>query len=103
MIGRSLKCKELDRLFDFLEKNRLFNGVILLSEKGQTLYKRAVGKRTNLEQHSNDSIFEVASISKSFTAMAVMILVEENKLKLDDDLKNFFRIFLTRTLQLKIC
>ncbi|MGM9978012.1 MAG: serine hydrolase domain-containing protein [Clostridium sp.] len=101
MIAKNLKCKELDTLFDFLEKNRLFNGVILLSEKGQTLYKRAVGKRTNIEQHSNDSIFEVASISKSFTAMAVMILVEENKLKLDDDLKKFFPYFPYKNITIK--
>lgn len=90
MNGQNLKRKELDKVLDFLEENRLFSGVVLLSEEGKTFYKRAIGKRTNSSQHSLDAVFEIASISKSFTAMAIMILIEEKKLKLDDNLKMFF-------------
>ncbi|OXS57140.1 beta-lactamase [Bacillus sp. V-88] len=85
MSGENMKVKELDIVLDFLEQNKLFNGTVLLSEEGKPFYKRAIGKRTFSEQHSHNSIFEIASISKSFTAMAIMILIEEKKLKLDDN------------------
>ncbi|EOV9528399.1 serine hydrolase domain-containing protein [Bacillus cytotoxicus] len=90
MNGQNLKRKELDKVLDFLEQNRLFSGVILLSEEGKAFYKRAIGKRNNSSQQSLDAVFEIASISKSFTAMAIMILIEEKKLELDDNLKKFF-------------
>lgn len=90
MSGQNMRREELDKVLDFLEQNRLFNGTVLLSEEGKPFYKRAIGKRTILEQHSHNSIFEIASISKSFTAMAIMILIEEEKLKLDDNLQTFF-------------
>ncbi len=80
MNGQNLKRrKELDKVLDFLEQNRLFSGVVLLAEEGKTFYKRAIGKRTNSSQHSIDAVFDIASISKSFTAMAIMILIEEKK------------------------
>ncbi|WP_369593082.1 serine hydrolase domain-containing protein [Lysinibacillus pakistanensis] len=91
MNGQNLKRrKELDKVLDFLEQNRLFSGVVLLAEEGKTFYKRTIGKRTNSSQHSIDAVFDIASISKSFTAMAIMILIEEKKLQLDDNLKKFF-------------
>ncbi|MDD1502643.1 serine hydrolase [Lysinibacillus sp. CNPSo 3705] len=89
-MNQNLKRKELDKVLDFLEQNRLFSGVVLLSEEGKTFYKRAIGKRNNSSKQSLDAVFEIASLSKSFTAMAIMILIEEKKLTIDDNLKKFF-------------
>jgi len=89
-MNQNLKRKELDKILDFLEQNRLFSGVVLLSEEGKTFYKRAIGKRNNSSKQSLDAVFEIASLSKSFTAMAIMILIEEKKLTIDDNLKKFF-------------
>ncbi|WP_369900060.1 serine hydrolase domain-containing protein [Bacillus manliponensis] len=93
MSEQDLKCKELDKVFDFLEKNRLFSGVILLCQEGKSFYKRAIGKRDNINPQSIDTVFEIASISKGFTAMAIMILIEEKKIKLEDTLEKFFPYF----------
>lgn len=89
-MNQNLKRKELDKVLDFLEQNRLFSGVVLLSEEGKSFYKRAIGKRNNASKQSLDAVFEIASLTKSFTAMAIMILIEEKKLKIDDNLKKFF-------------
>ncbi|MCA1065674.1 serine hydrolase domain-containing protein [Rossellomorea sp. AcN35-11] len=90
MDGQKVIYNELDKVFDYLEQKRLFSGVVLLSDEGKAFYKRAVGKRTDSDLHDQQSIFEIASITKSFTAMAIMILVEEGKLTLDDNLQAFF-------------
>lgn len=87
---KNKQYSQLNNLFDFLEQNRLFNGVLLLADEGQVLYQRAIGKRTLEEQHSIDSVLDIASLSKSFTATAIMLLIEENKLRLEDKLTSFF-------------
>lgn len=68
-----------------------FSGVILVADKGRPIFQAAKGQRnfvtgTRMEQ---DSIFELASITKQFTAMGVMLLKEEGKLSYDDPLEKF--------------
>ena len=55
------------------------------------VYNKAVGM-ADLERGSylsTESIFEVASVSKQFTATAILILVAEGKLSLDDDVRKY--------------
>jgi len=59
---------------------------VALSENGQTIYERGFGTKdigTN-EPITPDTIFGTASITKSFTALAIIKLVEKGKLILDD-------------------
>lgn len=69
-----------------------FNGGILFAKNGQVIYEKYVGK---INLRKEDSItattaFHVASTSKPFTAIAILRLVQENKLSLDDSLQKFF-------------
>ncbi|WP_088076713.1 serine hydrolase domain-containing protein [Litchfieldia alkalitelluris] len=73
-----------------VSNNRLFSGVVLLGDEGTAFYKRAVGKQSLTTLQSIDSVFEISSISKSFTATAVMMLVEQNRLHLEEDIERFF-------------
>ena len=69
-----------------------FNGTWLYAEHGEIVSKGACGFRdaedTLLMQE--DTIFEMASITKMFTATAVMLLVREGKLRLDDEYARYF-------------
>lgn len=63
-----------------------FSGVILVTEKRKPIYHKAFGF-ANIEQNlKNDTttIFELASVSKQFTAMLIAQLHEEGKLNYDD-------------------
>jgi CubicO group peptidase (beta-lactamase class C family) len=58
---------------------------------GEIVYSGAVGM-ADLEHHvrlSTGSVFEIASMSKQFTAMAVVLLHQDGKLSLDDDIRKF--------------
>src|SRR5258705_4506707 len=58
---------------------------------GQIVYKRGYGM-SNLEYGipiSPSSIFHIASISKEFTAMAIVMLAQQGKLSLDDDVRKY--------------
>lgn len=57
-----------------------FNGNILAAESGKIIYQQSLGDADfNAQRNLNDSsVFELASVSKQFTAMGIMILKEKN-------------------------
>ena len=69
-----------------------FNGVWLYAENGKIVSKGAIGFRDAENQlpMTEDSIFEMASVSKMFTATAIMLLVREGKLGLDEEYTKYF-------------
>jgi len=74
------------------EKN--FSGVILYAEKGKTKFLKAYGFRNyNTRQPlQTTDIFELASVSKQFTSMIIMMLQEEGKLSYDDLVEKYLVI-----------
>ena len=72
-----------------------FNGVWLYAEHGKIVSKGAYGFRDpeNKLPMREDSIFEMASITKQFTAAAIMLLVRTGKLSLDDEYTKYFPEF----------
>ena len=72
-----------------------FNGNLLVAKGGNIIYKQDLGYADfNSKTPLNDSTdFELASLSKQFTAMGIMILKEKNQLGYDDKVKKFFPDF----------
>ena len=75
---------DITNLMQQYEKLEMINGVVLVSEGDQILYKKAFGKAHFEYDIPNQvqSKFEVASISKQFTAILILQLIEEGKLTL---------------------
>jgi CubicO group peptidase (beta-lactamase class C family) len=69
-----------------------FNGNVLVAKKGSVIYQKSFGFRnyTSKELLDNNSVFELASVSKQFTAMGILLLKEKGSLKLADSLRKFF-------------
>ncbi len=69
-----------------------FNGAWLYAENGEIVSKGAFGFRDpeNTLPIGEDSIFQLASVTKQFTAAAVMLTVREGKLGLDDKIIKYF-------------
>ena len=69
-----------------------FNGNVLVAEKGKPIYQQALGYADySTKRMLNDSsVFELASLSKQFTAMGIMILKERGFLSYNDNIKKFF-------------
>ena len=72
-----------------------FNGVWLYAENGEIVSKGAYGwvDAENTLPMQEDTIFEMASITKMFTATAIMLLVREGKLSVDDEYVKYFPEF----------
>lgn len=81
-----------DSLEKFFESG--FNGTVLVYKQGH-LYKKAFGyrdlNRSSLMQV--DDVFQLASVSKTVTAAAVMLLVQDGKLALDDEVSKYLKDF----------
>jgi len=69
-----------------------FNGAWLYAEKGEIVSKGVLGFRDPEDTLpiTEDTIFQLASVTKQFTAAAVMLLVREGKLHLEDEITQFF-------------
>lgn len=79
--------------FDTMLLNRNFNGGILVAKGGNILYETYVGYADPTKQ--NDTItantaFHLASTSKPFTGVAIMKLIDEQKINLDDEIRKYF-------------
>jgi CubicO group peptidase (beta-lactamase class C family) len=87
--------QKLDDYFSAVADNKEINGNLLIAENGKVIYKRSFGyadfetKRLNAE----NSEFNLASVSKTFTAVAVLQLKEKGKLSLDDKFVKYFPEF----------
>ncbi len=91
LIGQN-KAPEIDAFMNTMVDRGLFNGTVLVEDNGKIIYKKAFGIAdfTKKDQLQVDSIFETASITKTFTATAIMMLVERRKLGYDDKIKKYF-------------
>jgi CubicO group peptidase (beta-lactamase class C family) len=68
---------------------------VAVFKDGRPLLVKSYGS-ANLEQHvpaTNDSVFRVGSITKQFTAVALLLLAEEGKLSLQDKLSKYYPNF----------
>jgi CubicO group peptidase (beta-lactamase class C family) len=78
-----------------LHKKSGFNGNILVAKKGKIIFEKAIGWADYLHRDSLkiNSEFELASVTKTFTGVAIMQLIEAKKLKLSDNVKKFYPNF----------
>src|SRR6187401_1298038 len=67
---------------------------VVVNRQG-TLYSGAFGKRNTAKDVplTADSIFRIASMTKAVTSVATMMMVEQGKLKLDDDVSTYLPAF----------
>lgn len=87
--------KHIDNFMKELHRKYGFNGNVLVAKKGKIIYQNAIGWADYLHRDSLKigSRFELASVTKPFTATAIMILMEEGKLKLNQNVRDFYPNF----------
>ncbi|MBI4646129.1 MAG: beta-lactamase family protein [Bacteroidia bacterium] len=85
-------AEKLNAYFDSLYKKGLFNGIVLVAQKAVTIYKNRFGYANYYKKDTlkYTTAFQLGSISKQFTAVAVMLLKERGLLMYDDSLNKYF-------------
>lgn len=89
------KVQKIDSIMQQKAKSYFFNGNVLVAYKGKCIYNESFGYADlyRREKLKKDDIFQLASVSKQFTAMAIMMLKERNALSYDDSVTKFIPDF----------
>ena len=89
------RIKKINSFFQGKFTRNQFNGNILFAENGNIITQKSYGysnfrkKELLTKEHS----FQLASVSKPFTSIAILQLIEENKINLKDTIQKFFPEF----------
>ena len=90
------KAAQLDKSFQNLKKKTTFNGTVLFAEKGRVLLEKSYGVkdlRARKGEIKVDDVYQLSSVSKMFTAEAIMILKSRQLLDYDVDIKTYIPEF----------
>lgn len=85
------RAAQIDALFSRWDSTHSPGSAVAVIHDGRTIYSRGYGM-ADLEHGvpiTPDTVFSLASVSKQFTAAAVMLLVEQGKVRLDDDIRAY--------------
>jgi CubicO group peptidase (beta-lactamase class C family) len=85
-----------------VDKGTIPGAVVLIARNGKVAYLEAIGfqDREKKVPMSTDAIFQIASMTKPFTSVAIMMLVEEGKILLSDPASVYLPEF--KTLQVGV-
>jgi CubicO group peptidase (beta-lactamase class C family) len=93
--GRDPREAETAAVFEKLVRVDEPGLAVLVRQDGKTAFERGYGVRDlrSRERIDPDTSFRLASVTKQFTAMAIMLLVRDGKLRYGDALTDFFPAF----------
>ena len=81
-----INIQPIDSIVQHAVKNDLFEGTILIAEQGKPVYHKSFGfkDKGKVKPIENSTRFSIASITKMFTAIVILELVEERRIQLSD-------------------
>ncbi len=94
------RLARIDRLFQsFVDDNRIGGAVALVLRDGKTVYEKAFGwaDKEAGRKMTTDTIFRIASQTKAITSVAVLSLVEEGKVAINDPVSRYIPSFAKTT------
>ncbi|WP_398477640.1 serine hydrolase domain-containing protein [Tardiphaga sp.] len=98
-VARTFSQDQLLKLDDYflgmVAERKIPGAVVLVQQHGKPVYLDTFGNRDSGHPMTADSIFRLYSMSKPITSVAIMMLVEDGKLKLDDPLSKYIPAFAT--------
>ncbi len=83
--------QRIDKVFEPWTRSDAPGCAVSVSQSGRVVFEHGYGM-ADLEQgvaNRPDTVFNIASLSKQFTSVAVLLLAEQGKLSLDDDVRKY--------------
>lgn len=83
--------RRIDSLMQAAHRIGVFNGNVMVVNKGQTIYKTAVGFADGSKQYplTLQKRFDIGSIAKEFNGISIMLLAEKGKLSVTDRIRQY--------------
>lgn len=94
---------KLDSLLFRINKRHDFHGAVLVAKKNKIVYNNQIGYADFRKKQPlvEESAFQLASVSKQFTAAAIMLLNERSKIKITDTVNTYFPDFPYQNITIK--
>jgi CubicO group peptidase (beta-lactamase class C family) len=94
-INAEHKAFSIDTIFQKKSRVQGFNGAVLVAQHGVIIYRNAFGYTTpdRKELLTANHIFQLASVSKTFTSVAILILADRKQLALNDSVQVYLPDF----------
>ena len=95
--------QKIEKTFDDLYNNNQFNGTLLVASLDSITFVKSYGlaNTESLTPISNQTIYNIASISKQFTAAGIMLLCERSLLDFDDLVSQYLTNFPYKTITIR--
>ena len=89
LIDREVIDTRIDTFLEKLEKEEHFTGVVLVMRKEEVVHAKGYGMANSERENSVTTAFHIASITKQFTATAILQLVEQGKVDLSNSINTY--------------
>jgi CubicO group peptidase (beta-lactamase class C family) len=87
------QTSRIEHIAEFYRQRDGFMGTVVVARKGQTLFEKSYGY-ADVEKQSpfkQDTRFPIGSLSKQFTAAAILLLQQDGKLKTSDSIRQLYK------------
>ncbi|MEI7504706.1 MAG: serine hydrolase domain-containing protein, partial [Paludibacter sp.] len=86
---------KIDSLIEKAVQLNRFNGSVLVAKNGKIIFEKAFGYQDVQKNilNSSNTIYQIGSTTKEFTAAVILKLAEQHKLSIDDKLSKYFPDF----------
>lgn len=98
------KAHKFDSIFTYFYKKRNFNGNVLIAQKGRIIFEKSFGY-SNIKKKEKlklNSTFQLASVSKQFTAVAILQLIDKGVVTFEDTIQKFYPEFPFKNITIKM-
>lgn len=81
----------IDSVLTAAQQKKSFNGNVLVADKGKVIFRKSYGiaEESTGRKLNPETVFELASVSKQFTAMGIVQLQKHGKLQYDDPIAKY--------------
>ncbi|KGO89798.1 serine hydrolase domain-containing protein [Flavobacterium suncheonense] len=84
------RFRKIDSLLTYLNSNNKFMGQLSIREGDNVVFSKAYGLPQSQSKPDGYTKYKIGSVTKTFTAVMIVQLVEEKRLKLEDKLSKFY-------------
>jgi len=103
-LDKKKKINKIDSLFTHVFEENKPGGSVLVLKNGEVLYRNAIGLENinNEKKLYPENIYAIGSLTKQFTAVCILLLAEQGKLSLSDDINKYLIDFPTHGYEITI-
>ncbi|MFD2568872.1 serine hydrolase domain-containing protein [Pseudotenacibaculum haliotis] len=90
--SQTFDSKKLDRFFDSMQTKKDGMGMISIYKNNKQVYQKSIGYANvkTKKKADQETLYRIASISKTYTATIILQMIEEKKLSLTTQLSDYF-------------